>query len=142
MSAVDRTLARVHARVRFSAPSYLGSAAPAPVRGEEAFRAYLERVRETYQEAERELADALRDRRAPVDTGTFPMRYAAWHDLSPKYLVGRVRQELGADREALMAFRRALPEFEPETRIVDEFRERVEEAIREADALLAAPRKA
>lgn len=141
MTVVERTLARVHARARFSAPMYLGSAAPANVRDEEAYRDYLERIRDVYREAERELAEALRDRRAPVDTGTFPMRFAAWHDLSPKYLVGRIRQELLCDREEIVALRRALPEFEPETRIVDSFRERIDEAIREADALLATAKR-
>lgn len=141
MTAVERTLARMHARLRFSAPAYLGSAAPAAVRGEEAYRDYLTRVREAYAHAEQALAESLRDRRAPTDTGTFPMRFAAWNDLSPKYLAGRIRQELLADREALAALRRALPEFSPETRIIDDFAVKLEDAILEADALLASAKK-
>lgn len=138
MSAVERTLARIHARLRFSAPAYLGSAAPASIRGEEAYRDYLARLRQAYAAAEEELAEALRDRRAPADTGTFPMRFAAWNDLSPKYLTGRIRQELIADREALIMLRRALPEFSPETRSIDEFVALLEERIREAEAFASA----
>jgi hypothetical protein len=141
MTAVERTLARLHARLRFSAPAYLGSATPAAIRGEEAYRDYLIRVRKAYADAEQALVEALRDRRAPTDTGTFPMRFAAWNDLSPKYLAGRLRQELVADREALATLRRALPEFSPEMRIIDEFSAQLEDAIFEADALLAAAKK-
>lgn len=141
MSAVERTLARIHARLRFSAPAYLGSAAPAKIRGEERYRDYLGRVRQAYRDAEQALAEALRDRRAPVDTGTFPMRFAAWNDLSPKYLAGRIRQEMVADREALIALRRALPEFSPENRIVDEFAALLDEEIRAAETLFASPKK-
>jgi hypothetical protein len=141
MSAVERTLARIHARLRFSAPAYLGSAAPAEIHGQEAYRDYLTRLRQAYAEAERGIAEALLDRRAPTDTGTFPMRFAAWNDLSPKYLAGRLRQELIADRDALAALRRALPEFSPEIRILDEFAVQLEDALREADALLAPAKK-
>jgi hypothetical protein len=141
MSAVERTLARIHARLRFSAPAYLGSAAPAKIRGEETYRAYLVRVRQAYARAEQALAEALRDRRAPVDTGTFPLRFAAWNDLSPKYLAGRIRQELIADREALITLRRTLPEFSPENRSVDQFAAALDDEIRAAEALFAAEKK-
>lgn len=135
MSAVERTLACIHARLRFSAPAYLGSAAPADIRDEAPYRDYLARLRQSYAAAERALAEALRERRAPSDTGTFPLRFSAWNDLSPKYLAGRIRQELIADREALIMFRRALPEFSPENRIVDEFVALLEKEIEAGETL-------